>query len=97
MSRIAFLATASKTAPPFIAAAGSSPKKPEFEAIEAIAAGPAWQDLTRYHEQLFEFERLVADERAWMLADPEDSSPEGRKNRQRILALIQGSAREDED
>lgn len=42
----------------------------------------------RYRQQLFDFEPFVADDRGWMLMDPESETPEGLRNRERILALI---------
>ena len=44
----------------------------------------------RYRQQLFDFEAFVADGHGWMLVDPESDAADGLRNRQRILALIDG-------
>ena len=42
----------------------------------------------RYRQQLFDFVRFVADGHGWMLVDPEDESPQGRRSRERITRLL---------
>ena len=48
--------------------------------------------LETYHGQLFELPQLVADGKGWMLLDPDGSSPEARRSRERIDDLV-GAAR----
>lgn len=43
----------------------------------------------QYHRQLFDFEKLVVDQRGWMLVDP--NSEAGQANRERILAIAQAA------
>lgn len=57
--------------------------------FQAIAAAPRlhhWVLLQRYHEQLFEFEKLIGDGRGAWLVDPQ--LPEGKENRERIEAWL---------
>jgi hypothetical protein len=59
--------------------------------VERISNSDAWQDAEqRYHEQLFDFDALLEDDRAWWLADPTnvDDDDDGRRNRERIQAMI---------
>lgn len=44
--------------------------------------------LERYQEQLFEFAALVDDGEGWKLVDPDLDTPDGRRNRARILGLL---------
>jgi hypothetical protein len=48
------------------------------------------ETLTSYQQQLFEFGKLVEDGLGWMLADPRSTSPEGRRNAERIRRLLSG-------
>jgi hypothetical protein len=41
-----------------------------------------------YRQQLFAFDRFVADGHGWMLVDPTDDSPDGHRNRMRIADLL---------
>ena len=41
-----------------------------------------------YRQQLFAFDTFVADGHGWMLIDPSDDSPGGRRSRQRITELL---------
>ncbi|HEY5935649.1 MAG TPA: hypothetical protein VIU61_13460 [Kofleriaceae bacterium] len=45
-------------------------------------------ELEPYCEQLFEFEKLVEDGRAWMIVDPRFDSADAQKNRTRIVELL---------
>jgi hypothetical protein len=56
-----------------------------FEALEH-AEPPESEE--RYRAQLFEFEAFIADGHGWMLVDPNADSPEGRRSRERIIALL---------
>lgn len=49
---------------------------------------PAAGDLVKYQQQLFEFRALVDDGHGWMLADPDDDTPDGGRSRRRILDLL---------
>ena len=46
------------------------------------------RDLEPYQQQLFEFEPFLADGLGWMLVDPEADTPDGRRNRDRIAAIL---------
>ena len=60
--------------------------KPEsWSALESLVYP---QDFTSYYGQLFEFAALIRDGKGWMLADPTEASNDGRKNRERILAVL---------
>jgi len=57
--------------------------------FQSLAGAPRlhhWVLLSRYHEQLFEFEQLVKDGRGAWLVDP--NLPGGAENRQRIEAWL---------
>lgn len=56
------------------------------EALDHLRDLPEGEEW--YREQLFDFEPFVADGHGWMLTDPESETPEGARNRRRILALI---------
>ena len=43
-----------------------------------------------YRQQLFDFDAFVADGHGWMLVDPDADSPDGRRNRRRIVELLSG-------
>ncbi len=55
---------------------------------EALAPVVRPHDLSAYQEQLFELGALVADGRGWTLVDPDADTPDARRNRARILALL---------
>lgn len=44
-----------------------------------------------YRGQLFDFAAFVADGHGWMLVDPNEYSPGGAPNRDRIIALLSGT------
>lgn len=50
------------------------------------------KDEDRYRRQLFDFEPFVADGHGWMLVDPESEVPDGLRNRERIVTLIEAEA-----
>ena len=55
--------------------------------------GARWTpELDRYHEQLFEFEQMIADGHGWMLVDPRLDTPEGNRSRERIEKIIRERA-----
>lgn len=59
--------------------------KPEsWEEIEGLNL----PDFESYREQLFEFKRFIDDGHGWMLVDPAGSTPDAKKNRQRIQKLL---------
>eukprot|EP00747_Dinoflagellata_sp_TGD_P194740 gnl/TRDRNA2_/TRDRNA2_62512_c0_seq1.p1 gnl/TRDRNA2_/TRDRNA2_62512_c0~~gnl/TRDRNA2_/TRDRNA2_62512_c0_seq1.p1 ORF type:complete len:307 (-),score=51.06 gnl/TRDRNA2_/TRDRNA2_62512_c0_seq1:266-1186(-) len=54
-----------------------------------IKCSVGWRQLeSRFHAQLFDFERLLAEGSAWMLADPGLDTEEASQNRTRIEGLI---------
>ena len=57
-----------------------------FQAIGSAPRLHQWVLLSRYQEQLFEFERLIKDGRGAWLVDP--NSSEGAESRQRIQAWL---------
>jgi hypothetical protein len=57
-----------------------------FEALEHLEPPEAEEP---YRQQLFDFESFVADGHGWMLVDPDDDSPDGRRSRERIVTLLQ--------
>lgn len=57
-----------------------------FQSIGGAPRLHHWVLLSRYHEQLFEFEQLVKDGRGAWLVDP--NLPAGAENRQRIEAWL---------
>jgi len=45
-------------------------------------------ELEEYQQQLFEFEKFVADGHGWMLVDPKLDTPDGNRSRERIKKLL---------
>lgn len=64
-------------------------KKKEWSELSHCRESQAWQDLHRYHGQLFEYDQLHEDGLTWMTADPSSGTEDGVKNRERILRIIE--------
>lgn len=61
-----------------------------WEPFASLRQLPKEED--RYRQQLFDFGPFVEDGHGWMLVDPESGTPEGLRNRQRIVAIIESAA-----
>ena len=79
---------------PFHEACWRAMGAPEL-ASDAAAGDGIFQNalLETYHGQLFELPQLVADGKGWMLVDPDASSPEARRSRERIDDLVAAARR----
>lgn len=65
----------------------------ERDVLVHIANGEAWKDIqAKFHAQLFDFERLVEEGCAWMLACPDAQTGDGRRNRVRIETILAASS-----
>jgi hypothetical protein len=70
-------------------ALAGSPKN--YEALSHISESVEFRDLTQYHDQFFDFNKLIDDGKSWMLSDPDSTSDEGIQNRKRILSILNRS------
>lgn len=64
-------------------------KPSELDPIRHLRYSHAWATISRYHEQLFDFQSFVDDQKAWMLEDPVSSA----KSKKRIQDIIESGVK----
>ncbi|MCB9653205.1 MAG: DUF695 domain-containing protein [Deltaproteobacteria bacterium] len=61
----------------------------ETKDVPRTRGSHAYAFIDAYHGQLFAFPEFIADGKAWMLVDPELTTPDGARSRDRIETLIE--------